>query len=174
MKERDNSIEVHIGPNRVTANTAYFGNLSGPVIGLLLANPTLDTVHQTVHIAGAPENPYLVNSVFHPIGSTPPNGAIYRFVYNKPSGIEIDAREIPPVSFHPNPFRDGTIVGLPDELNGGATVIVHDMLGHEVLRLEDARNGERIERGKLAAGIYFITLRDGNRSQFCGRLVITE
>lgn len=174
LKKSDNSVEMHMGPNKVTATNGFFGGQSGPVIGVSLLNQSLDTTFHTVHLSGPANNPVQTDLPFTTITGTPVPGLIYRFAYNKPASVAGSGVVASGVAFHPNPFHESTRIELPEDLSGHATMLVHDLLGREVLNISNPVNGDMIPRGSLPAGIYLVTLQEQGRSRSGGRLVITE
>ncbi|MEP7218765.1 MAG: T9SS type A sorting domain-containing protein, partial [Bacteroidota bacterium] len=101
---------------------------------------------------------------YYPMGGTPADGMIYHFSYKAPSSVDEPVRNASAVSFLPNPCADRSRIELPADMSGKhPTLIVHDLLGHDLLRIDNVASGDYIERGNLAPGIYVVTLRDGDR-----------
>ncbi|MEO6046455.1 MAG: T9SS type A sorting domain-containing protein [Candidatus Kapaibacterium sp.] len=176
LRDKDNSYEVHVGPNHVTGKAGYFGN-NGPAIGGFVSNYDFSVVDVALHLSGNPATPgvNLTPTSFYPIASTPPNGTVYRFAYVKPASVESDLAKMGAVSFRPNPCTDRSLIELPDALNGmRPTLTVHDLLGREMLRMNEVASGDYIDRGTLPAGVYYVTLHQGSRSYTGGTLVVSR
>lgn len=176
LSQKDNSFEVHVGPNSVTGTTAYYG-YSGPSIGGFVSTYDFSTYYSTFHIRGNPANPGTDSQQpYYPMSATPSNGTIYRFSYIKPSAVtEHPDRASAAVAFQPNPCSDRSRIELPAAFDGKRpALILHDALGREALRIEHVATGDVIERGGLAAGIYYVQLSEGGHAYNGGRLVIAE
>ncbi|HVZ41336.1 MAG TPA: T9SS type A sorting domain-containing protein [Candidatus Kapabacteria bacterium] len=175
LSEKDNSYEVHVGPNHVTGTAAYYNN-SGPAIGGFLSNYDFSVVDATVHLIGNPTRPSLeLTQAYYPMAGTPGSGTVYHFAYQSPASVEPVERGAEAVAFHPNPCTDNTVVELPEALEGsGPTLAVFDVLGHEVIRMEHVASGDRIERGSLPDGMYYVTLTQGGRTFNSGKLILAK
>lgn len=177
LRERDNSYEVHVGPNHVTGKAGYYNN-SGPAIGGFVSNYDFTVADAALHLTGSPAKPGFDEAqLYYPMQATPQNGTIYRFTY-KPGSASVGAGNSDAgstISFLPNPCRDRSMIQLPEALNGTyPTMLVHDALGRQVLRMENVAGGDFIERGTLPAGVYYVTLYQGSRMYNGGRLVIVN
>ncbi len=176
LSERDNSIEVHVGPNRATGSAAYYG-YNGPAIGGFVSSYDFSVYYAAVHLTDNSTTPG-VDEVqgYYAMDGTPANGTIYHFSYKKPASVIGAANAaMPTLTFAPNPCSDRSRIELPPAFAGTRpTMILHDALGREVLRMEDVRSGDYIERGALPAGIYYVSLREGGRIHDGGRLLIGE
>lgn len=165
LKEKDNSFEVHVGPNHVTGSAGYFGN-NGPAIGGFITNYDFTATYAALHLTGDPKKPGFEESqAYYPLSATPSNGTIYRFAYTAgTSSVEGGNATASVVSIFPNPLRDRGRIQLPEAISGtSSTLVVHDLLGREVLRLDNVTNGDIFDRGALPAGVYYMTLHRGDR-----------
>lgn len=174
LSEKDNSFEIHVGPNRVTGNAAYYGN-GGPAIGAFVCTYDFSAYDHAIHLRGNPAQPG-IDAVqgYYPLSGTPANGTIYRFAYTKPSAVEPERPGAGTITLSPNPCRERSRIGLPSTVDGRATLILRDALGREVMRMADVADGDVIERGNLPAGVYYVQLFDGGRALGTSRLTITE
>ncbi|MBS1910444.1 MAG: T9SS type A sorting domain-containing protein [Bacteroidetes bacterium] len=175
LNGKDNSYEVHVGPNHVSGTAAYYNN-NGPAIGGFLSNYDFSVVDATVHLIGNPTRPSLeLTQAYYPMSGTPGSGTVYHFAYQAPASVEPADKSPETVAFHPNPCTDRTVVELPEALNGTRPALsVHDMLGHEVIRMENVATGDRIECGALPAGVYYVALTQGGRTFNGGKLILTK
>jgi len=173
LYQKDNSFEVRVGPNRVTARTAYFG-YTGPSIGTFLSNSDLTAYLGMYHLFGSPASPTPDRfNPYVPMSATPPNGAMYRFTYTKGASVAGDARAMSGVAFHPNPTAGATSITLPEALREARpTMILHDVMGAEALRVENVMDGDRIETEALSAGVYYVTLRVKGRVYAGGSIIV--
>ncbi|MEO5928867.1 MAG: T9SS type A sorting domain-containing protein [Candidatus Kapaibacterium sp.] len=164
LSQKDNSMEVHVGPNHVTGTAAYY-SYSGPAIGGFVASADFSVYYNTFHLTGNPLKPGTDRKQgYYPMGGTPADGMIYHFSYKAPSSVDEPVRNASAVSFAPNPCADRSRIELPADMGGKhPTLIVHDLLGRDLLRIDNVVSGDYIERGNLAPGIYVVTLRDGDR-----------
>lgn len=179
FREKDNSFEVHVGPNHVTGTAGYFGN-NGPAIGGFVTTYDFTRYDLGLHLTGDPAKPGVNNTPlgYYPLSATPANGTIYRFAYKKSSSsVAAQAHEESgaAIAFLPNPFGDRTRLHLPAKLRAvaaGGTLTLHDALGREALRVDDVADGAEIERGTLPAGVYYVTVRKGDQVFNGGTVVV--
>lgn len=173
LYQKDNSFEVHVGPNRVTSRTAYFG-YTGPSVGTFLSNADLTAYLGMYHLFGSPASPAPDRfNPYVPMSATPPDGIVYRFTYTKGASVAVSEKETSGASFHPNPTTGATYITLPESLRAARpTMILHDMMGREALRLDEVNDGDRIETDMLGAGVYYVTLRKGEKVYAGERIVV--
>jgi len=78
---------------------------------------------------------------------------------------------------YPNPFTSQAIVSFNSDKAGMMNERITDMLGSEVynknIEVVFGVNTHVIERGNLAAGVYFYSVSDG-KSVYTKRLVVSE
>ncbi|MDB5034048.1 MAG: C-terminal target protein [Chlorobi bacterium] len=173
LNQKDNSMEVHVGPNHVTGTAAYY-SYTGPAIGGFVASADFSVYYNTFHLTGNPAKPGTDRKQgYYPMGGTPAEGTIYHFSYKAPSSVDERVRDAAAVGFIPNPCADRSRIELPADMSGThPTLIVHDLLGRELLRVDNVASGDYIERGGLAPGAYVVTLRDGDRVRDGGMLMV--
>lgn len=174
LYRNDNSFEIHVGPNRVTGRTAY-NTYAGPAIGAFLSNSDLSEYFLTVHLAGNPANPGLETfNAFYPMGGTPSDGTVYRFTYQQASAVD-EAGTGGSIRLSPNPASDGFTVQLPgNREDGHGLVAVYDLLGRQVLRESDVRDGGYISTQSLPPDIYQVVVYDRGNIVLTQRLVVAR
>jgi hypothetical protein len=170
--QKDNSFEVHVGPHHVTGQAAYYSYF-GPSIGAFLANPDVTTYYDTYHLVGNPREPNPEErNAYYPMNRTPDEGMIYRFIYERPASVERVVASSGAV-IYPNPSSDVAWLRLPEALHGAhPTLLVSDMLGREVMRVDGVADGDRIATSALSNGLYLVTLREGGHVYSGGSLVV--
>ncbi len=174
LSEKDNSFEVHVGPNHVTGTAAYYGN-GGPAIGAFVATYDFSNYDHAIHVIGNPAHPGIdALQGYYPLAGTPADGTVYRFAYTKPSAVEPERPLAGTIALSPNPCRERSRIGLPASSQGRATLVLRDALGREVLRMAGVADGDMIERGDLAAGVYYVQLFEGRRLLGTSQLTIAE
>jgi len=76
------------------------------------------------------------------------------------------------ITVYPNPFSDYTTLVLTTQLFK-ATLLVYDILGKEVMRIENLTGKEiKISRGGMSQGMYFFKIIDGNTSTGQGKMLV--
>lgn len=79
------------------------------------------------------------------------------------------------VSVYPNPFNDFTTVYFDRILNGDNYVVIYDLLGQEVYRIENMVGANiQISKNQLGTGIYLLTFKENNKNEeiFVSKLVV--
>jgi hypothetical protein len=76
------------------------------------------------------------------------------------------------ISFSPNPFTDQTVLAVSGMHSESVSLLVTDIMGHEVLKADRISSSYIIEKGNLGRGIYFYHVTDGNSVNEKGKLII--
>lgn len=80
-------------------------------------------------------------------------------IVRRPRQITSDVTdtEVMRVTAYPNPTTDYVLL---DNMRYGSQVVVSELSGREVVRIERAQTSERLDFTSLPAGMYFVTVRD--------------
>ncbi len=176
LYEKDNSFEVHVGPNHVTGKAGYFSN-NGPAIGGFISNYDFSAAYAAIHLTGDPKKPGVDEAqLYYPLSATPASGTVYRFTSTSGSlSVDAGSTSTNAVAFLPNPLRDHARIQLPEALKATtSTVLLYDVLGREAMRFDNVTNGTTIDRGTLPAGVYYVTVQQGQRRYSGGTLVVGD
>jgi type IX secretion system substrate protein len=92
-------------------------------------------------------------------------------------GIEDVTANIQSLNVYPNPFNTQTVVTFNSLKSGMMTEKITNIIGSIVyskpIEVATGENSHAIQRGSLAAGVYFYTITDGT-SSFTKKLIIAE
>jgi hypothetical protein len=79
------------------------------------------------------------------------------------------------ITIYPNPLSDITTIKFAKELAGEHTVIVYDILGTEVYRLENISTQQiQISKNDLGSGLYFLSVFNGDSKRVLTTKLIAE
>ncbi len=158
LNEKDNSIEIHIGPNSVDPSVYSVQGWLGPYMGL---NNHLTEEYYLLN--GNPLNPYVQNiySLDEGLIGTPKDGMIYNFRPFLSSSSWEGAPVAQKVQIYPNPVNSSAKMrGLEDV--DISSITIFNECGVKVGEL-DVNDYKEIEIPELSNGIYMflVVLKDG-------------
>lgn len=126
-------------------------------------NPTGTIIQNKANIYLGFNAPIPTNVTFHTVG-TP-----WAEVVN---GTEEDYLPGLEILVFPNPMADWAVFEMKNLPKGENTLLFFDVFGQEVLRQPFTQNKALIQRGALAAGMYFFKLENGGKPLATGKIII--
>lgn len=145
-------IEYRYGPSSTGPNTFGVG-VSGPAVGIFLAENDFSQVYETQFLVGNASNPTVDTlNTFAPITGTPSDGTVYRFSSN--NTVSTPEYENVTFSLFPNPAKDVLTINSNKKLS---KVEVIDILGKTVLNTETLVNNT-LNIASLKRGLYMIRM----------------
>jgi len=160
-------IEMHYGPSLITDFDINYG-APGPTVGLVpwYDNDEYSFSPQSIWLAGAPANPYIVYSdEFNFLnGMIPPNTAYY---FTNTLTVNSGLVKAEGFSVYPNPAEDYIMISHSVTNRQNLTIIIRDLTGRIMLQ-KNYTSGEElyIPVGNIQAGAYSLLILDGNKQIF--------
>jgi hypothetical protein len=74
--------------------------------------------------------------------------------------------------FSPNPFTEYVTLTIPNIKNNNTSLMIVDITGKEVRRLDHLSSSNKIEKENLSKGLYFYQILNGNSVYAKGKLII--
>lgn len=170
--ESDDHIEIHFGHHQADSGTYGYPEATsdpnpGPSIKL-----KFDSCSNMFTLTGPCDLPSslfvnvcLPNYSF--IDGTPSNGITYN-IY--PTNVGLTKKYPEKIVLFPNPASDWIAVSLPAS-NGDISLLIANALGIETVRMENIKNGERIDLSNFQSGLYLYKIIQGTSVISKGKLI---
>jgi hypothetical protein len=103
---------------------------------------------------------------------TDANDQTLQFVYNRCTELSIGIEDVKPlvVNMFPNPADNSTMIRFNNS-TANHTLLVTDILGNQISRVNNVRGSYLIERGNLSSGIYFVQVTDAKGQSSTQKLI---
>jgi len=103
---------------------------------------------------------------------TDTNDHTLQFVYDRCTELTIGLEEVKPlvVNMFPNPADNSTMIRFNNS-TVNHTLVVTDILGNQISRVNNVRGSYLVERGNLSSGIYFVQVTDAKGQSSTQKLI---
>ena len=99
------------------------------------------------------------------------SGIVYKTTNAGAMGIEEQASTAK-VKAYPNPFNESITISIEGNGLKNGTICIYDVTGREIIMMNDLSGDEvNVSRNNLPDGIYFYSLRDGERTVGSGKII---